>query len=48
MGGADSVKMPGQVWGLAASDPAGPVFVTSYDGRNLDTTVLVALGLAGR
>jgi hypothetical protein len=48
MGGPDSVKMPGQVWGLAASDPAGLVFVTSYDGRNLDTTVLVALGPAGR
>jgi hypothetical protein len=32
----------GQVCGLAASDPAGPIFVTSYDGRNLNVTVLVA------
>jgi hypothetical protein len=47
MGGPDSVKMPGQVWGLAAPDPAGPVFVTSYDGHNLNTTVLVAVDPTG-
>jgi hypothetical protein len=47
MGDPDSVKMPGQVWGLAAPDPVGPVFATSYDGRHLNTTVLVAVDLAG-
>jgi len=47
MRGPDRVTMPGQVWGLAAPDPAGPIFVTSYDGRNLNITVLVALDLAG-
>jgi hypothetical protein len=47
MTGPDRVRMPGQVWGLAAPDPVGPVFVTSYDGRNLNTTVLVALDLTG-
>jgi hypothetical protein len=41
------VTMPGQVWGIAAPTPAGPVFVTSYDGHNLRTTVLVALDPAG-
>jgi hypothetical protein len=39
--------MPGQVWGLAAPDGAGPLFVTSYDGRNLSTTVLTAVDLEG-
>ncbi|NUT94064.1 MAG: hypothetical protein HOY78_18785 [Saccharothrix sp.] len=39
--------MPGQVWGLAAPDAAGPLFVTSYDGHNLSTTVLTALDPQG-
>lgn len=48
----DSVTLPGQVWGLAAADPAGPLLLTSYDGRDtnprfLHTTVLTAVGLAG-
>ncbi|WP_246159059.1 hypothetical protein [Catellatospora sichuanensis] len=47
-----TVTMPGQVWGLAAADPAGPMYVTSYDDRDtndryLDTTVLTAVDLAG-
>ncbi|MFJ6438762.1 hypothetical protein [Streptomyces sp. NPDC091416] len=33
-----SVPMPGQVWGLAAPDTGGPIFVTSYDGKNLSVT----------
>lgn len=39
--------LPGQAWGLAAPGPDGPVFVTSYDGKNLSATVLIALGLDG-
>ena len=50
--GPDTVSMPGQVWGLAAADPAGPLYVTSYAGggpstRNLNTTVLTAVDLTG-
>jgi hypothetical protein len=40
--------LAGQAWGLAAPGPDGPVFVTSYDGKNLSATVLTALGLDGR
>jgi hypothetical protein len=39
----DSMRAAGPVWGLAAADAAGPAFVTSYDGRNLRTTVVTAL-----
>ena len=39
--------LPGQAWGLAAPGPDGPVFVASYDGKNLSATVLTALGLDG-
>jgi outer membrane protein assembly factor BamB len=39
--------VPGQVCGLAAPGPDGPVFVTSYDGKNLSATMLTALGLDG-
>jgi hypothetical protein len=39
--------MPGQVWGVAAPDTAGPIFVTSYDDRNLSNTVLVAVDPCG-
>ncbi|NUO57954.1 MAG: hypothetical protein HOV78_14895 [Hamadaea sp.] len=44
--------MPGQVWGLAAADPTGPLYVTSYAGRgpsahNLNTTMLTAVDLTG-
>lgn len=47
-----TVSMPGQLWGLAAADPAGPLYVTSYAGRspstrNLNTTVLTAVDLTG-
>lgn len=31
--------MPGQVWHLAASDPAGPLFVTSYGSDPLKTVL---------
>jgi hypothetical protein len=41
------VDLPGQVWGLAAPDADGPVFATTYDGKNLSATVLTALDLDG-
>jgi hypothetical protein len=40
--------MPGQVWGLAAPDQTGPLFVTSYRGRDVLGTVLTALDRSGR
>ncbi len=43
----DRVLLPGQVWGLATGEPMGPIFVTSYDGPNLDATVLTAIDPAG-
>jgi hypothetical protein len=48
----DTVTLPGQVWGLAAAAPAGPIYITSYAGRspstrNLNTTVLTAVDLGG-
>jgi hypothetical protein len=43
----DRTVMPGQVWGLATHDATGPIFVTSYAGRNLDTTVLTAIDTTG-
>lgn len=42
-----NVPMPGQVSGLAAGDASGPLFVTSYDGEDLWTTVLSALDQDG-
>ena len=39
--------MPGQVWRLAASDPAGPLFVTSYGSDPLKT-VLSAVDQRGQ
>jgi len=47
MDGPDRVTMPGQVWGIVAPTPAGPIFVTSHDAHNLHTTILVALDLTG-
>ncbi|WP_223874618.1 hypothetical protein [Salinispora fenicalii] len=44
----DRTVMPGQVWGLSTHDSTGPIFVTSFAGRNLDTTVLTAVDPAGR
>jgi hypothetical protein len=41
------VSLPGQIRGLAAIGADGPVFVTSYDGKNLSATVLTSLGLDG-
>jgi hypothetical protein len=48
----DTVNLPGQVWGLAAASPAGPLYVTSYTGRgpgtdHLNTTMLTAVDLTG-
>lgn len=43
-----TVRMPGQVWGLAAPDQSGPLFVTSYRGRDLLGTVLTALDVSGQ
>ena len=42
------MDLPGQVWGLAATGADGPVFATSYDGKNLSAAVLTALDLEGR
>jgi hypothetical protein len=41
------VRLPGQVWGLAAADAGGPIFLTTFDGRNLNATVVLALDLDG-
>ncbi|MGW1189938.1 hypothetical protein [Streptomyces sp. NPDC002559] len=41
------VPMSGQVWGLAAPDSGGPVFITGYDGKDLSTTVLTAVDVDG-
>lgn len=42
------MALPGQTWGLAASNAGGPLFATSYDGKNLSAAVLTALDLTGR
>jgi hypothetical protein len=42
-----SVPMPGQVWGLAAPSATGPIFITSYAAKDLSTTVLTAVDVAG-
>ncbi|MEU9314934.1 hypothetical protein [Streptomyces sp. NPDC048295] len=47
MTGPQGVPMPGQVRGLAAPNADGAIFVTSYDGKNLFTTVLTAVDMAG-
>ncbi|MBB1154422.1 hypothetical protein H4281_14870 [Amycolatopsis sp. DR6-1] len=39
--------MPGQIWGVAAPGPDGPLVATSYDGDELSRTVLTALDLSG-
>jgi len=41
------VTLPGQAWGLAAAGPNGPVFATSYRGRDMAATVLTAVDAAG-
>lgn len=46
-GKPQTVPLPGQVWGLAAPGPAGPLVATGYDGRNLAGTVLTALDRSG-
>lgn len=43
-----TARMPGQVWGLAAPGQSGPLFVTSYRGRDLLGTVLTALDVSGQ
>ncbi|MEU6710219.1 hypothetical protein ABZ897_01970 [Nonomuraea sp. NPDC046802] len=48
MGELLTARMPGQVWGVVAADGDGPLFVTSYRGRDLDATVLTAVDLSGR
>ncbi|MFD8967811.1 hypothetical protein ACFV0C_22915 [Streptomyces sp. NPDC059568] len=35
------VTMPGQVWSVAAPDPSGPLYVTSYGASPLETVVTV-------
>ncbi|SBT43545.1 hypothetical protein [Micromonospora auratinigra] len=52
MTGPLTVELPGQVWGLACADPAGPIYLTSCAGRspsvrNLYTTVLTAADPTG-
>jgi hypothetical protein len=39
--------MPGQVWGLATAHPDGPVFVTSYPGKDLTATIVTAVDRDG-
>ena len=41
------MTLPGQAWGLAAAGPNGPVFATSYRGRDVAATVLTAVDAAG-
>lgn len=41
------VPMPGQVWGLATAHPDGPVFVTSYPGRDFTATIVTAVDRDG-
>jgi hypothetical protein len=41
------VALPGQVWGLAAPDAAGPLIVTSIDGCAPSRTVRTAVDLSG-
>jgi hypothetical protein len=48
MGVLQTVRMPGQVWGVVAPNRNGPLFVTSYRSRDLFTTVLTAVDLSGR
>ncbi|WP_327350346.1 hypothetical protein [Streptomyces sp. NBC_01304] len=33
------IAMPGQIWSVAAQDPSGPLYVTSYGAGPLDTVV---------
>jgi len=42
------VMLPGQTWGLVAPNAEGPILATSYDGKNLSTTVLTALAPDGQ
>ncbi|MFB9927631.1 hypothetical protein ACFORO_20490 [Amycolatopsis halotolerans] len=42
-----TVALPGQVWGVAAPGPDGPLVATTYDGDNLSRTVLTALDASG-
>lgn len=44
----DRTTLPGQVWGLATAESAGPVFATSYQGDDLDATALTAVDPSGR
>ncbi|MFJ9784786.1 hypothetical protein ACIRSS_34800 [Amycolatopsis sp. NPDC101161] len=46
-GKPQTVPLPGQVWGLAAPGPAGPLVATTYDGGTLSDTVLTALDRSG-
>ncbi|MGW0855036.1 hypothetical protein [Streptomyces sp. NPDC002690] len=34
-----SIAMPGQIWSVAAQDPSGPLYVTSYGENPLETVV---------
>lgn len=43
----DRVTLPAQVWGLAASRPTGPLFATSFNGRDLRSAALTALDITG-
>ncbi|MGW2564383.1 hypothetical protein ACWCXB_35325 [Streptomyces sp. NPDC001514] len=38
---ASRITMPGQVWSVAAFDPSGPLYVTSYGANPLETVVTV-------
>ena len=47
MTAASRIAMPGQIWRLAAGDPAGPLYVTGYGSDPLKT-VLTAVDPGGR
>lgn len=40
--------LAGQTWGIAAPSADGPILATSYDGKNLSTTVLTATDTDGQ
>ncbi|WP_280719925.1 hypothetical protein [Kitasatospora sp. MAP5-34] len=47
MTAASRIAMPGQIWHLAAGDPAGPLYVTGYGSDPLKT-VLTAVDPGGQ
>ena len=48
MNNVKRVMLPGQTWGLVAPGADGPILATSYEGKNLAATVLVAIDMDGQ